>query len=77
MKKKILVTIKEDHLNDMEAISQTLENAGLTVNKIFVSGIIAGEIEETKVTNINNLPVVAAIDFDEQVNISPPDADIQ
>lgn len=75
--KKVIITISEHYLENLQAVADMLKADGLHIKRMHDFGVITGEIEETHLTAIIKHKEVVSCQEDRQTNIPPPDADIQ
>lgn len=77
MKKHIIITISEDHLDQINAIANLLDKEGLQVKHVFEFGVITGVVEDHHIESIKAYPEVFSLSEDLTQSIPPPDNDIQ
>ncbi len=77
MKKNIVITISENHLDKLRSVSEMLRHEGLEINQVFEFGVITGSIDESDMGRLKAHEEVLAVVEDKEVDIGPPDAEIQ
>ena len=59
----VLVTVAESHRDELDAVANRLESAGMSVGEKFrLGGVIAGEVARSKLGIIRELKEVSAVE---------------
>lgn len=75
---KLLVSVSEDYLNRMSEIVQTLESIGMTnIQSMEAVGVITGSLDDSKVSDLSSVEGVAQVKPSREIQISPPDSELQ
>ena len=62
---KVVVTIDDAHLGNIQSIASDLKSAGMTINNILAtSGIITGEVIATKMKALHGVVGVVDVEID-------------
>jgi hypothetical protein len=77
MKKKVIITIYEKHLNHLNGIADNLRADGLNIQRLYDYGVIVGEIEEHNLENLMSHKEIESCEKEKKIQLPPPDADIQ
>lgn len=77
MKIKVIVTISDKYVKDIEEIQKCLLVDGLIVHELFDFGIIIGEIEEENLLQVRQKKEILSVIEDVQYKINPPESEIQ
>ena len=65
---RIIVTIDDQYLLDIEAVVTALETAGMQVNNVLsIAGIITGEVSDSKIQDLKSLPGVVDVEIDQEM----------
>ena len=65
---RIVVTIDDQHLPEIQAIASSLQVAGMRVDNVLsVTGIITGEVSQTKINELRVVSGVANVEPDEEM----------
>lgn len=75
--RRIIITIYEIYLDRLTIVAEQLHREGLVIVHIYEFGVIIGMAEEEAIPGIRNHKEVASLEEDKQVNIPPPDAEVQ
>jgi len=67
MEKRIIITIKEEFLEKLEEIKDSLLNHKMTISEAHQFGVISGSIEEGDIQAVKSEPYIEAIEDDEEV----------
>lgn len=74
----VVITVDENHLDQIWQVANNLRVAGLEVEKLYEKvGIITGSIESTKRSNLASITGVSAVEDEKAYNLPPPDSKIQ
>lgn len=66
---RIVVTIDDQHLPEIQAIASSLQMAGMRVDNVLsVTGIITGEVSQTKINELRVVSGVANVEPDEEMH---------
>ena len=78
MDERILITVDEGHLVDIDAVAEGLRAAGMTVERVLGTiGVITGLASSECRPALEHVPGVMAVEADQKYQIPPPDADVQ
>jgi hypothetical protein len=73
MPTRVIVSIDDRHLPQIQDVARQLTSAGLQIDQILDGlGMITGEIEESRRSLAGQVPGVAAIETEGGVDIGPP-----
>lgn len=61
----------------MDSIVDKLEELGMSVDNTFEFGVIVGTMEHSDIKELKTVKEIESFTVDAQVNIPPPDEDIQ
>lgn len=75
--RQIIITISDIYLDRLTVVAEELHREGLIITHVYEFGVIIGIAEEKDIPKIRNLQEVVSLVEEKQVNIPPPDADIQ
>lgn len=65
---RIVVTVDDQHLSDIQSVSTALQSAGMKVENVLPStGIITGEVAQPKIQELKNLPGVVDVEPDQEM----------
>ncbi|MBJ7295552.1 MAG: hypothetical protein JHC73_04340 [Dolichospermum sp.] len=65
---RIVVTIDDQHLPEIQAIASSLRMAGMRVDKVLsVTGIITGEVSQIRINELRDVSGVADVEPDEEM----------
>lgn len=74
----VVVSVADDHLNDMSTVLTAMQQAGLVVNDIQEAlGTVTGSIDADAIGRLETVPGVAAVERERRYQLPPPDADVQ
>ncbi|NET38507.1 MAG: ketohydroxyglutarate aldolase [Cyanothece sp. SIO1E1] len=75
---KLLVSIDDEHLEQILDVIQDLQAAGMQVDQIMDKlGIVTGSCDSTKVDALSQVAGVLEVEPEQGYQIAPPDSDIQ
>lgn len=75
--RQIVITISEIYLDRLSVVANELHQEGLTITRIYEFGVIIGVADEEAIPKIRNHKEVASLVEEKQVDIPPPDAEVQ
>ena len=75
--RQIIITISEVYLDRLSIVAEQLHREGLIITRLYEFGVIIGIAEEEIIPKIRNHKEVASLVEEKQVNIPPPDSEIQ
>lgn len=75
--KQIVITISEIYLKRLNIVAEELHRDGLVIIQLYEFGVIIGIADEEAISKIRNHREVASLVEEKQVDIPPPDAEIQ
>ena len=65
---RIVVTIDDQHLPEIQAIASSLRMAGMRVDKVLsVTGIITGEVSQIRINELRDVSGVADVEPDQEM----------
>ena len=65
---RIIVTVDDQHLPDIQAVATALQSAGMKVNNVLSStGIITGEVSQPKIRELRSIPGVVDVEVDQEM----------
>ncbi len=65
---RIIVTVDDQNLSVIESIVTALESAGMKVEQVLaVTGIITGEVAQSKLAALRSVPGVAGVEVDREM----------
>ena len=75
---RVLVTIAESHREAISSVAKQLRAAGLVdANSLSAAGIVTGTVAHGQLSALKSISGVAAVEIEGQVEIPPPDSDVQ
>jgi hypothetical protein len=78
MKKQIVVSIDDSHLDRMPAVLDRLKQEGLEVQRSMpLLGVVSGAVEQEKFSSLREIDGVNSVEEERGVDIGPPDSAIQ
>lgn len=75
--RQIVITISEIYLDRLSVVAQQLHQEGLIITHLYEFGVIIGVAEDNTISRIRNHKEVASLVEEKQVDIPPPDKEIQ
>ena len=77
-KKAVIVTLDDDHLNEFDKVTDHCRAAGLDVQEsLDFLGQITGEIDPNQEDALRQIPGILSVEESKDVNLPPPDSDVQ
>ncbi|MDD2512641.1 MAG: hypothetical protein PHS71_05230 [Proteiniphilum sp.] len=73
----IVITISEIYLDRLGSVAESLRKEGLIVTHLYEFGVIIGIADDAVIPKIRNRKEIVALNEEKEVNIPPPDADVQ
>ncbi len=65
---RIIVTVDDQNLSVIESVVTALESAGMKVEQVLaVTGIITGEVAQSKLEALRNVPGVTGVEVDREM----------
>jgi len=78
MKKQILISIDDSHLDRLPDVVEALKSEGLEVSRSLPAlGVVSGAADEGNISSLRGVKGVSSLEEEETVRIAPPDAPIQ
>jgi hypothetical protein len=78
MPNRVIVTVGARDLGRIDRVAQDLRQAGMAVDQVLsATGIITGTAEPHRMTALGGVPGVASVEPDADVQLPPPDSDVQ
>ncbi|HET6893418.1 MAG TPA: hypothetical protein VFH31_20135 [Pyrinomonadaceae bacterium] len=75
---KLSISADDQHLNDFEKFVKGVEKAGLKVKgKHKDIGVVTGAIDKDKVESLRKVKGVAQVEEEREIQLPPPESDIQ
>jgi hypothetical protein len=76
--KSIVVTVKDAALSDIQAVAEQLAAKGMKVRRVLpVTGVISGSVPVGKERALKAVQGVHSVEDEVQVQLPPPDSDVQ
>ncbi len=75
--RQIVITLSEIYLSRLNAVVEEFQQEGLTITQLYEFGVIIGVAEEGTIARIRNHKGVTSLVEEKQVDIPPPDAEVQ
>lgn len=75
--RQLIITISELYLDRLSIVADALLREGLTITTIYEFGVIIGIAEEEAIPKIREHKEVVSLVEEKEVDIPPPDAEIQ
>lgn len=75
--KNIVITISENHLDNLTSIADLLRKEGLVITNLYDFGVITGSAEERIIKKLRDRKEIISLTEERQAFIAPPDSDIQ
>jgi hypothetical protein len=74
----VVVSVDDDHLDDIEKVVAQLRRAGLHVDNVLDAvGVVTGTVPGSSVETLESVPGVAEVELQRVNRVAPPDAEIQ
>lgn len=74
----VVVSVADEHLNDLSTVLTAMQQAGLVVNDVQEAlGTVTGSIDANAIGRLETVPGVAAVERERGFQLPPPDADVQ
>ncbi len=65
---RIIVTVDDKHLSEIQSVASTLQSAGMKVNNVLsTTGIITGEVTPPKIPELKRIPGVVDVEPDQEM----------
>jgi methylmalonyl-CoA mutase cobalamin-binding subunit len=78
VKKQVLVSVEDGHLERMPAVVDELKARGLEVKRSMPAlGVVSGSADHDKLASLGEVDGVRSVEEERSVQIPPPDAPIQ
>jgi hypothetical protein len=78
MSDQVMVTVSDDHLDGIDALTDRLRGAGMRVDQVLTSlGVITGTVASERRAAIAEVPGVAAVEATTTFQLPPPDQNTQ
>jgi methylmalonyl-CoA mutase cobalamin-binding subunit len=78
MKKQVLISIDESHMDRVPDVVEALKSEGLEVSRSLPAlGVVSGAAEEGKLSSLREVDGVTSLEEEETFQIEPPDSPIQ
>ena len=75
---KISVSVDDDHLSQIEQISQQLESSGMNIEQTLSSiGVVSGSIQPDKLNSLYQIEGVKNVEPQQSYQLAPPSSDLQ
>jgi hypothetical protein len=74
----VVVSVADDHLDDLTGVVEGLRRAGLLVDDVLDAvGVVTGSVADDGVGALRSVPGVVQVERDQAFQLPPPDAEIQ
>ena len=74
----VIISIDDEHLAEITSVAEILQQAGFELDQILdLLGIISGTCEENRLNDLRQISGVAAVEIDQNYQLSPPDSAVQ
>jgi hypothetical protein len=74
----VVVSIADDHLDDLTEVVADLRKVGLRVTEVMDAvGMITGTVPKSALDELECVPGVAEVERQRSVNVAPPEEDVQ
>jgi hypothetical protein len=78
VKKQVLVSVEDSHLERMPAVVDELKARGLEVKRSMPAlGVVSGSADQDRLASLQEIEGVRSVEEERSVGIPPPDAPIQ
>lgn len=78
MSEKIVVSVDDDHLGQIDEVVGRLQAAGMRVEQVLHAvGVITGSVDNPALAQLDAVTGVAAVEPQRTYRLPPPDADVQ
>jgi methylmalonyl-CoA mutase cobalamin-binding subunit len=78
MKKRVLISIEDSHMDRVPAVVEALKSEGLEVNRAMPAlGVVSGTAEEDKFSSLREVAGVTSLEEEQGFQIAPPDSPVQ
>lgn len=75
---RVIVTIADEHLGSINSVARALRGAGLHIDNILNEvGVIQGDAAHDCLSRLRGIAGVADVSVERDVQIPPPDAEVQ
>jgi hypothetical protein len=71
--KNIIVTISEEHLNDLDSITESMVKDGMIINITFVFGVVWGQADEETIQKLKKRKELSSVMDEKKVSIIKED----
>lgn len=75
--KRIVITISAYYLDRLDIVAESLREEGVTITRLYEFGVIIGYAEEETIDKIRHHEEIVSLTDEKEVNMPPPDADVQ
>jgi hypothetical protein len=77
-KVRLSISVDDRHLNDFSKVLKDAESAGMEIEEKHKDlGVATGSIEKDKVESLRKVKGVHHVEEERQIQIPPPDSDVQ
>lgn len=78
MKKQVLVSINDSHMDRLATVIEKLKKKGLEVQRSMPKlGVVSGAAEHDDLAALQDVDGVNSVDEERSVEVAPPDAPVQ
>lgn len=77
MEKNVIITVAEQHLNNLGAIADKLRADGLHIKRLYEFGVIIGVVEERIIDKILAHKEIESCSEEKRIQLPPPDEEEQ
>jgi hypothetical protein len=77
-RKPVIVTVADDALHNIQTVASQLAARGMKVDRVLpITGVISGSCPADKKAALRNVKGVHSVEDEAQVQLPPPDSDVQ
>jgi hypothetical protein len=78
MRRRVTVTVADSHVAGIDELADRLRHAGMDVDGVLGAiGIITGSVPIERLSSIEALAGVAAVEKEMTLGVAPPDVDVR
>lgn len=77
-KLKVSISVDDEHLSEFSKVMKKVEKAGMEIDQELEDiGVATGSIDEEKVGKLRDVEGVSQVEEERQIQIPPPESDVQ
>ena len=77
-KVKVSISVDDEHLSEFAKVMKKVEKAGMEIDQELEDiGVATGSIDEEKVGKLKDVEGVSHVEEERQIQIPPPESDVQ